>query len=250
MREKKIAWKQDPLLPRAYLASLCATCRSSQTKSTLGQSSARLPYAAAGLRFGLSRRCLPFSGPHGWILVGGRMERIEGRYAPTPAASCFHAIFSRMRSRSHSRNRLGFLLFIYRAIWSKNSINDFKRKIIKMLKNSKRTESISNINISKQQTFLELEIELLLILVIVSKNHHINSKAYIIMKFLILEIKCNWGHQKKPVFCIHRCIQPEPPINVSLWKIRKYESNIQARHISYDYEQGPFGRASSWSRSS
>lgn len=59
-----------------------------------------------------------------------------------------------------------------------------------MLKNSKRTESISNINISKQQTFLELEIELL-ILVIVSKNHHINSKAYIIMKFLILEIKCN-----------------------------------------------------------
>lgn len=60
-----------------------------------------------------------------------------------------------------------------------------------MLKNSKLTESISNINISKQQTFLELEIELLLILVIVSKNHHINSKAYIIMKFLILEIKCN-----------------------------------------------------------
>jgi hypothetical protein len=65
---EKIAWKQDPLLPRAYLASLCATCRSSQTKSTLGQSSARLPYAAAGLRFGLSRRCAlsSFLGP-AWL---------------------------------------------------------------------------------------------------------------------------------------------------------------------------------------
>jgi hypothetical protein len=28
---KKIAWKQDLLLPRTNLASSCATCRSSQT---------------------------------------------------------------------------------------------------------------------------------------------------------------------------------------------------------------------------